>query len=38
MRPCSFAFVGWLSVSFLSLGWAQEAKKEEKVNLVFGKP
>jgi hypothetical protein len=38
MRVCSFAFVGWLSVWLISLGWAQEAKKEEKVNLVFGKP
>jgi hypothetical protein len=37
MRLCSFAFVGWFSVSFISLGWAQEAKKEEKANLVFGK-
>ncbi len=24
-------------MSFIPLGWAQEAKKEEKVNLVFGK-
>jgi hypothetical protein len=38
MRLSSFAFLGWLSVSFIPLGWAQEAKKEEKVNLVFGKP
>ena len=38
MRLCYFAFLGWLSVSFIPLGWAQEAKKEEKVNLVFGKP
>jgi hypothetical protein len=37
MRLCSFAFVGWLSLSFIPLSWAQEAKKEEKVNVVLGK-
>ena len=41
MRLWSLTFLGWLSLSFISLGWAQEEKKEEKdkekVNLVFGK-
>jgi hypothetical protein len=37
MRLWSLAFLGWLGVSFIPLGWAQEAKKEEKVNVVLGK-
>ena len=37
MRLWSLTFLGWLSLSFIPLGWAQEAKKEEKVNVVLGK-
>ena len=37
MRLWSLTFLGWLSLSFIPLGWAQEAKKEEKANLAFGK-
>ena len=37
MRLWTLTFLGWLSLSFIPLGWAQEAKKEEKANLVFGK-
>ncbi|MCX6935942.1 MAG: hypothetical protein NTZ01_07120 [Verrucomicrobia bacterium] len=38
MRLWSLAFLGGLSLFFLSLALAQEAKKEEKVNVVLGKP
>ena len=37
MRLWSLTFLGWLSLSFIPLGWAQEGKKEEKVNVVLGK-